>query len=345
MLTQAVERKVGSIVIVTASSGPVAIPSKWASIPTYDAKSYDGNNELGERVWKETQHVKVPLSQALSARRSQDPSGQGKRTVSWIVAGLLVLVLLVIVGGSITGRLPISNLNRPSSSVSESPTAQANAASTGASGKQPTATTQTVSPSVPEQQAKQKDFDAVTKSNPTVNGFKIENQWDQRTLVDSSCTSTDPTYLATMQTSNQYHICLADKLSYKNFALQVKMTIKGDAGGIIFRSGNAGYYRLSVNGTGDTPAVSLFHCINGQCGANDPNSGKSLGTASAQGDKQSITLTVIARDKNIDVYTDGKLVKSFVAEDPVEAGKIGVHAASLGNPTQVTFSDLKIWSL
>ncbi len=68
-------------------------------------------------------------------------------------------------------------------------------------------------------------------------------------------------------------------------------------------------------------------------------------TSKAKVDRYPITLTVIARDKNIDVYANRNFVTRFTESTNVVAGQVGVYAADINNATTVTFSNLKIWSL
>ncbi|MBA2677111.1 MAG: hypothetical protein H0U76_01735 [Ktedonobacteraceae bacterium] len=353
MLTQAIARRVRSIVIVT-NSNPL-VPQRWASIPTYSTESYiDSNNqlsnELKERVLKETQHVKLPYSQAVSLQRSQQPANRPIfRTGNVLVALVFVILGLLIVSLSMfAGLIPTPRLGQSSSLASKNTTVATTSTGNGRQGAAAQVTSQVATPAAGGQQASLNDFNSITKEKPIVSGFQGSSKWDEVVSGNTSCAYNDTSYIVSIPPSNQYQPCLAQKLLYKNFALQVTMNIKqGDAGGIIFRSSDAVYYRLSINTTTDAPVLGLFLCESNQCDKNSKSisAGLSLGSTAVQVNKQSVELTIIARDKNIDVYTDGNFVNRFLGKDPVEAGKLGVYAAAVSQKTIVTFSDLKIWSL
>jgi hypothetical protein len=61
-----------------------------------------------------------------------------------------------------------------------------------------------------------------------------------------------------------------------------------------------------------------------------------------------LSLTVIIKDQNIDLFIRGKYLTRFIApksNGTPTKGLIGLYGASLGKPTMVTWSNLKIWSM
>jgi hypothetical protein len=146
--------------------------------------------------------------------------------------------------------------------------------------------------------------------------------------------------------ANQHTACLSRKAEFKNFAYQAQMTLlNGDAGGIVFRSDSAvsTFYRFIIDSTG---AYRLFSCKG--CPGNQ-NAGTLLVSAD-MGIKanQPNTLTVIAINNTIDVYINGQFVKS-VNDATSGAGNLGVYAGTFTqaymHPTEVAFSNVKVWAL
>lgn len=350
VLDLVVERQVRSIVAITTPSG--SLPARWASIPTYNANDYPDKNQLAEAVFREAQHAKLPYSQEEAQRAliSRPAIRQPATMASFATSALIIFLCLavLVIGGLgalifVRPTLPISPSSANLTATAVVVTKELATQSTVASNATPTSTV--------ELQARQKELDTIRNTTPLINGFQRKDKWDGEVTATKSCAYDDsnsqPNYITDISTSSQYQFCLANSLTYKNFALQVKMAIQsGDAGGIIFRSSDAGYYRLAINITGsDIPAVTLFSCDNGQCAKKGISDGTLLGQANANVDKQQpITLTVIARDKDIDVYANGSFVQRFTEKNPAGAGKIGVYAADISTETNITFSDLKIWS-
>jgi hypothetical protein len=139
---------------------------------------------------------------------------------------------------------------------------------------------------------------------------------------------------------------MSRKAEFKNFAYQVQMTlISGDAGGLIFRSDNAvsTFYRFAIDSTG---AYRLFSCKN--CTGNQ-NAGNalSIGDIGIKSNEPN-TLTVIAINNTINLYVNGQFVKG-VNDATSDAGELGVYAGTFVqafmHPTEVAFSNVKIWAL
>ncbi len=196
----------------------------------------------------------------------------------------------------------------------------------------------------------QKELDA-TKSAPTISGFQRNDTWATSKTENASCTYDDTHYVAKITQAAHFVPCFSSGLSYKNFALQVTMDIKGDVGGVIFRSNSDTntYYRLAINQVDtvrtDMPRLTLLLCNKGACSKKSTDVGTPIGSALAKVDRYPIILTAIVHDKNIDVYVNGKFVIRFTDATNTTAGQVGVYAADLSDATTVTFSDLKIWSL
>jgi hypothetical protein len=365
-LTQVVERRIRSVVAVTTATA--SLPPDWASIPTYEASSFLGPNNfldqarLAQSVLDTEWRVKLPYSQAIVERsqsQSRQPVFRGRPVAHIIVPVLLSLILLILIGAASWLFLYVFPSSQQAlSSVHGTATALPNPTTTPGTQVSSSPTHQSAPTTDPTQLAWQNELKNTTQPDPTIKDFQTHDGWDTSVRDTSYCAPGDnKTYVVNIAQNAKYVPCVAANTAYKNFALQVTMDISGDAGGVIFRSDTAkgSYYRLSISKNSqqstDTPTFSLFLCNNAsakKCTANDTDSGTSLATINnVKMDQGPITLTVIARDKNIDIYADGQFLLHFTEPQGagIGAGQVGVYAADLNNPTTVKFSNLKIWSL
>ncbi len=352
-LEMILQRQMKSIVAVTTTPGgspstSISLPEKWASIPVYNANDYPDKTLLAKDVLREAAYVKLPYSQEVSSSAGQSAQrathGWGSKTPPlWLTVGIITMLVAVVTS------ILFFVFSRPLQSKSPSSanltaTAQVNGVATGKGTK--TAGTAVATPDA-EQQAKQQELAKITSVKPTVSGFQTNVGWiNDGSKADRACANKNNTdYTVDIKQNAQYQPCLASGLLYKSFALQVTMNINGDAGGVIFRSNNGTYYRLAYNT--NTSAFNLVLCDKVMpCATNSTNEGNTVGkSVSVAGNKKSITLAVIVQEKNIDVYADQKFVTRFTNDANGVVGQIGVYAADVNNDTDVTFSDLKIWSL
>jgi hypothetical protein len=130
--------------------------------------------------------------------------------------------------------------------------------------------------------------------------------------------------------------------NFSNFVYQVQlMIVKGDAGGIIFRVDNdytkGGFYLFGIGQNGQ---YGLYIYKN-YTSVSTLSSGPS--TAINTGLNQSNLLTVVANGSNIDLYVNNHKIDG-VSDSTYSQGYIGVFAADLNGPTEVAFSNAKVWT-
>ncbi len=136
--------------------------------------------------------------------------------------------------------------------------------------------------------------------------------------------------------------CSAHAVDYSDFVFQVQMTfVKGDGGGISFRAdsatGNSYTFIIDANGT-----YGLFK-FNGYGKSVSPlKSG--LSSAIKAGLNQTNTIAIIVRGKNIELYVNSTRIDS-ASDAGYTHGSIEVGADKRTNDTEVTYTDLKIWTL
>jgi serine/threonine protein kinase len=144
--------------------------------------------------------------------------------------------------------------------------------------------------------------------------------------------------------TGHFHPCIGKTLMFSNFAYQIKMTvIKGDCGGIVFRSHD--------------PLLYYFYiCQNGRYGLvryqdnNDPSKNLLLRTGSSSHIKvglgQANVIAVLARGHSMYLYVNQVQI-DWAYDTSYSDGTIGVLAKAfdLFRPTEVAFNDATVWKL
>ena len=295
-------------------------------------------------------YPKITYTAAVAAdqRAALTSSSQSKSRHRWLkpVPLIAILVMLLVVAGGFTWFVIGSNSRTGLSPSNLTATAQARTYTRATQTALAKTLTPSSSPTVdPTQQAMQNEYSNIMKSKPTIVGFQASEQWS--TTADKTCTFDNPdAYHAVIKTKNQYTRCMAANTKFKNFALQVTMNINGGAGGVIFRDNSNGtYYRFAFNQSDPNALTYSIYLCNSDCTTDAVGTGAPLASDPVNVDQtKPITLTIIAKDDNIDLYINKTFLK-HINDRTSLSGQIGVFAASLGTDTDVTFSNLKVWSL
>src|SRR6266704_1041633 len=151
-------------------------------------------------------------------------------------------------------------------------------------------------------------------------------------------------------TGGAYHVnaiqqpgkgCVANP-RFSDFAYQVQMTIvKGDGGDILFRDdtkGNGYYFFIGQDGKYES---GTYNCNGNNCKFNALRSGSS--PAINTGLNQTNLVAVVASGSTIDLHVNNQKIDSY-SDSTYSQGLIGVAAADVNNPTEVVFSDAKVWT-
>src|SRR6266699_1263116 len=167
--------------------------------------------------------------------------------------------------------------------------------------------------------------------------------------IDASlgtCTFTGGAYHVNAILNDSTNDCLASP-NFSDFAYQVQMTIvKGDGGGIIFREdnarGNGYYFAIGLqSGVWGYKLWGFNNCNSNNCKVSELRSGSSA--AIKTGLNQSNLVAVVASGSIIDLYVNNHKIDS-VSDNSYGSGQIGVAATYLRSPTEVVFSDAKVWT-
>ncbi len=175
----------------------------------------------------------------------------------------------------------------------------------------------------------------------TLSGNSSSN-WDEYSDGNGGgCQFSGGALHATILQKNYFVACFAQATNFTNFAFQIQMTIlKGDEGGLIFRSNNANanfyYFRVGHDGF-----YALFLSK-----SNTLNTTLAEDTSSAikTTPGQTNLITVIARGSNLYFFVNKQFVAS-VSDSTFSHGAIGVVAGDQTHPTEVAFTNAEVWAL
>jgi hypothetical protein len=165
--------------------------------------------------------------------------------------------------------------------------------------------------------------------------------WDVITDKTDSCDFRGGAYHVTESASDTLFGCTANSKKFNDLAYQVQMEIiKGDRGGIIFRSSATGnnFYYFNISKSG---AYSL-DVYNSQGFLKTLSSGTI--SAFQSGLNQTNLIAVVAQGHTIDLYVNLQFIAG-VSDSSYGSGQIGVVADDLGSATEVLFSNAKVWKL
>jgi len=126
--------------------------------------------------------------------------------------------------------------------------------------------------------------------------------------------------------------------NFSNFAFQVQMMIiKGDAGGINFRSASGSGYYFSI---GQDGSYKFYRDVN--YSLQTIKSGSSAAIHTGLG--QTNLVTVIAQGNTFEFYVNKQYITT-VTDSTNSQGSVGVVAFDNNNPTEVVFNNAKVWTL
>jgi len=172
------------------------------------------------------------------------------------------------------------------------------------------------------------------------------NKWEvDQTRKGDGCLFINGAYHAIMPMANQLEYCEESAQQFHNFAYQATMTVlKGNVGGIMFNGAGVGkpqFYYFEIN-IADSSYFFARHM-----GATY-NQIKTLRASSSAAIHANLnvpnTLTIIAQNGTFYLYINGQFVDK-VEDTTFKSGNIGVVADNFGNPTDIIFSNVKVWKL
>src|SRR6266571_4635030 len=164
------------------------------------------------------------------------------------------------------------------------------------------------------------------------------NGWDR----GGACVFKGDGYHASVSSTNFFNDCLNTKTAFSNFTYQVTMKIiKGNAGGIIFRadSVNSKYYLFRVGGEG----IYVLSQYVDNVGAHSKILSRSFCLHCNLGLNQTNVLAVVADGHSITLYVNSQQIAS-INDSSYDRGQIGVIAYPYSDPTEVVYTNAKVWT-
>jgi hypothetical protein len=155
----------------------------------------------------------------------------------------------------------------------------------------------------------------------------------------AACKFTQGAYSVSEQDTKYFQPCHTSEI-YSNFAFEVHLTIKqGDCGGMIFRddSGKGNYYFFSI-------------CVDGQYDVlkyvNNGNSSPLLpsGKAAINGPGQQNKIAIVASGSTMTFYVNEQQIAQ-VQDNSYTSGLIALIAFPNGHPTEVAYTNARLWTL
>src|SRR5215472_8726214 len=259
--------------------------------------------------------------------------------------GLLIFAVLfaviVVVGGVVVLLRPGTPGGSTLSPAQVTATAQAHAIAAAVAATQTAiaqATVQANTMATATVVAQQTLYTQITQGTPVLSdplSGQDTNNWDQA----SDCTFMGGVYHATVVIQGEYTTCNASSTNFRNFAFQVQMVIiKGDSGGMCFRSDSAenNLYYFIVYQDG---SYALRYLKNGNV---DAALIGGLSTAFKKALNQTNSIAVVAQNNTFLLYINGQFV-ARASDTTFASGKIGVVASDDTHPTDLAFSNAKVW--
>src|SRR5713226_9502843 len=246
-----------------------------------------------------------------------------------IIVGVVVLVLILI-GGGVFALLSRSG-SRPA------PTPTGNATTTAPNATVPA----TVDTAVVSSQDPYTHSGTLAFSDPLSDNSKGYG-WGE---TAPNCAFTGGTYHAIAPDANYADYCLANASNLSNFVVEARMqVVKGDGGGIVFRvtstNPNNEYYEFVIFQDGSYD----FYLVTGNSSSDSKTLSSGSNPAITHGLNQTNLIAVVAKGNSIMLYVNHQPIAK-VTDSTYTGGKIGFVAYPNTNPTDVAFSNLKVWRL
>jgi hypothetical protein len=276
-----------------------------------------------------------PPAQQVSSR---GPRGGGGRTIP-----LIALAVLVILAGAglffVIRTNQIATATAAATATAEAyTTATVTSARTATAQANATATASVIAananPYLPGQ-------GTLALSDPLSDNSK-GSSWDLGSGSNGTCAFSGQAYHASTPHTQFFVVCAANATNFSNFVFEVQMKIiKGDCGGLIFRAnsttGQLYFFGVCQDGSYD---VYLYMDYNGH--------GKTLVGSSSPaittGPNQLNVLAVAAHGSTLDLYVNKQKLISL-SDSTYSHGQIGLLASANNHPTEVVYSNVKVWTL
>lgn len=252
------------------------------------------------------------------------PKPQPSNRTSWVTVVVTLAILILLIVGGVEGTTSIIKA-RQLADATATATVQANISALA------TASSSSVNHYPPF-------GGTLTLDDPLSNSSK-SSQWDRT----SDCIFTGGAYHVVAPNPGYFIPCYAKATNFSNFVYQVQMMIiNGDCGAIILRANwrtdQIYYFRICRDGD------YHFSLYVDNTGTNAKTLKSDSTSAIKTGLNESNLIAVVARGSIIELYINLQHIAD-VYSDAYSQGQIGVAAEAESNPTEVAYSNAKVWTL
>jgi eukaryotic-like serine/threonine-protein kinase len=277
------------------------------------------------------------------------PPSQRRGNRTGLIAGAVLLVLAVVVGGVVAVLLRSGSQGSSTSAtpaiVPAQVTATAQAHATATANSALTATAQanaTATASVIAANPNPYGGGSLALNDPLSDASK-GYAWDVGTHTNGTCAFTGGAYHSSTPNTQYFYVCAAEATDFSNFAFEVQLNIlKGDCGGLIFRadsnSGKLYFFEVCQDGT------YHFSRYMDYTGNNVKDLAGGSSAAIMTGLNQSNVLAIVAQGSTLTLYVNKQKIAS-ASDSTYGHGQIGLFADAFNHPTEVAFSNAKVWTL
>jgi len=282
----------------------------------------------------------IPYPPTPASYGAPPPTPPTKSNTRPLIITLVALVIIASIGAIIVpyAKTQIDHGNATATASTHATTVASNA--TGTAVTQNAHATSTAQAAVVATAAAQK---ANPNPYPPQTGTLVVLEKAPKIDLGNQCLSTNGNVHLIEPKQNSTSYCWGGD-SYTNFAYDIEMTItKGDCGGLIFREDGTesrkeyafdvctnGYYEVDL----DQGAAQQFKNLGS--GQTTPGLNKGL--------NQMNLIGVVAQGPNFSLYVNKQLVTKFT-DSTYGSGQLGVNAWNIGNDTDVTFANQRVWKL
>jgi hypothetical protein len=166
--------------------------------------------------------------------------------------------------------------------------------------------------------------------------------WDSSVHTDGTCAFSGGAYHVSTPKTHFFYVCTAETTDFSNFAFEVQSrVVKGDCEGMVFRadsnSGKMYFFEVCQDGT------YLFSRYLDYSGNNVKDLAGGTSAAIVTGQNQTNVIAVVAQGSTLTIYINKQKVSS-ASDSTFSHGQIGLFAHANNDPTEVAFSNVKVWT-
>lgn len=298
----------------------------------YSSPGFDPYNQSGANYAQRPPQQSF-LPPPVAPNPPPKKSGRGR-----IIAFAIVALVVIIVAAGIVGAVVVNNNNTQHANATATASTQAqHLTATSVVNQNMTATAITITTVYP--------FSNNLKLNdPLVDNSKGQN-WDTATpsATNGGCVFTASSYHVSEPQSGFFNTCMANNSNFTNFTFEVEMMVaKGDAGGLIFRSNSqvTSFYYFRINQDG---SYNFFLYVD-TSGATARTLAHGNATGFNTGLNQTNLVSVVAKGTTLSLFVNKQQITS-VTDSTYTSGEIGLAADYINGPTEVVYTNAKVWQL